>query len=117
MSYFVINLEAHSFVYISILLLHRCNLNMFVIIIYSVTNCEHWTAGHHVRKSITEANLRGPSSLPQVEYLLLVQWAGALGYWLAPLSSGFGSRLGGLKETKNVSPPSTCESQYCGEPT
>ena len=21
--------------------------------------------------------------------------------------------LGGLKETKNVSPPSTCESQYC----
>ena len=25
--------------------------------------------------------------------------------------------LGGLKEeTKNVSPPSTCESQYCGEP-
>ena len=24
--------------------------------------------------------------------------------------------LSGLKETKNVSPPSTCESQYCGEP-
>ena len=24
--------------------------------------------------------------------------------------------LGGLKETKNVSSPSTCESQYCGEP-
>ena len=24
--------------------------------------------------------------------------------------------LGGCKETKNVSPPSTCESQYCGEP-
>ena len=24
--------------------------------------------------------------------------------------------LGGLKETKNVSFPSTCESQYCGEP-
>ena len=24
-------------------------------------------------------------------------------------------RLGGLKETKNVSPPSPCESQYCGE--
>ena len=24
--------------------------------------------------------------------------------------------LGGLKETKNVSYPSTCESQYCGEP-
>ena len=23
---------------------------------------------------------------------------------------------GGLKETKNVSSPSTCESQYCGEP-
>ena len=23
--------------------------------------------------------------------------------------------LGGLKETKNVSSPSTCESQYCGE--
>ena len=23
---------------------------------------------------------------------------------------------GGLKETKNVSFPSTCESQYCGEP-
>ena len=23
--------------------------------------------------------------------------------------------LGDLKETKNVSPPSTCESQYCGE--
>ena len=23
--------------------------------------------------------------------------------------------LGGLKETKNVSPPSTCESQYCGD--
>ena len=22
--------------------------------------------------------------------------------------------LGGLKETKNVSSPSTCESQYCG---
>ena len=26
------------------------------------------------------------------------------------------SRLGGLKEAKNVSSPSTCESQYCGEP-
>ena len=25
--------------------------------------------------------------------------------------------LGGLKETENVSPPSTCESQYCGEPS
>ena len=25
-------------------------------------------------------------------------------------------RLGGLKETKNVSSPSTCKSQYCGEP-
>ena len=24
--------------------------------------------------------------------------------------------LGGLKETKKVSSPSTCESQYCGEP-
>ena len=24
--------------------------------------------------------------------------------------------LGGFKETKNVSSPSTCESQYCGEP-
>ena len=24
--------------------------------------------------------------------------------------------LGGLKETKNISSPSTCESQYCGEP-
>ena len=24
--------------------------------------------------------------------------------------------LGGLKETENVSCPSTCESQYCGEP-
>ena len=24
--------------------------------------------------------------------------------------------LGGLKETKSVSSPSTCESQYCGEP-
>ena len=24
--------------------------------------------------------------------------------------------LGDLKETKNVSSPSTCESQYCGEP-
>ena len=24
--------------------------------------------------------------------------------------------LGGLKETENVSSPSTCESQYCGEP-
>ena len=24
--------------------------------------------------------------------------------------------LGGLKETKNVSSPSTCESHYCGEP-
>ena len=24
--------------------------------------------------------------------------------------------LGGLTETKNVSSPSTCESQYCGEP-
>ena len=24
--------------------------------------------------------------------------------------------LGGLKETKNVSSPSMCESQYCGEP-
>ena len=24
--------------------------------------------------------------------------------------------LGGLKETKNVSSPSTCESQYSGEP-
>ena len=23
---------------------------------------------------------------------------------------------GGLKEAKNVSSPSTCESQYCGEP-
>ena len=24
--------------------------------------------------------------------------------------------LGGLKETENVSSPSTCESQYCGKP-
>ena len=24
--------------------------------------------------------------------------------------------VGGLKETKNVSSPFTCESQYCGEP-
>ena len=24
--------------------------------------------------------------------------------------------LGGFKETKNVFSPSTCESQYCGEP-
>ena len=24
--------------------------------------------------------------------------------------------LGGLKETKNVSSPSTCDSQYCGGP-
>ena len=24
--------------------------------------------------------------------------------------------LGGLKETKNVSSPSTCVAQYCGEP-
>ena len=24
--------------------------------------------------------------------------------------------LGGLKEIKNASSPSTCESQYCGEP-
>ena len=24
--------------------------------------------------------------------------------------------LDGLKETKNVSSPSTCESQYCGKP-
>ena len=24
--------------------------------------------------------------------------------------------LGSLKETKNVSSPSTCESQFCGEP-
>ena len=24
--------------------------------------------------------------------------------------------LGGLKETKNVSYPSSCENQYCGEP-
>ena len=24
--------------------------------------------------------------------------------------------IGGLKETKNVSSPSTCESQYCGGP-
>ena len=24
--------------------------------------------------------------------------------------------LGGLKKTNNVSSPSTCESQYCGEP-
>ena len=24
--------------------------------------------------------------------------------------------LGGLKETKNVSSPSTCETQYCGKP-
>ena len=24
--------------------------------------------------------------------------------------------LGGLKDTKTVSSPSTCESQYCGEP-
>ena len=29
---------------------------------------------------------------------------------------GSGPGLGGLKETKNVSSPSTCESQYCGEP-
>ena len=24
--------------------------------------------------------------------------------------------IGGLKETENVSSPSTCESQFCGEP-
>ena len=29
---------------------------------------------------------------------------------------GLFSGLGGLKETKYVSSPSTCESQYCGEP-
>ena len=29
---------------------------------------------------------------------------------------GSAPSLGGLKETKNVSFPSTCESQYCGEP-
>ena len=29
---------------------------------------------------------------------------------------GWAPGLGGLKETKNVSSPSTCESQYCGEP-
>ena len=28
---------------------------------------------------------------------------------------GSASGLGGLKETKNVSSSSTCESQYCGE--
>ena len=29
---------------------------------------------------------------------------------------GSAAGLGGLKETDNVSSPSTCESQYCGEP-
>ena len=27
-----------------------------------------------------------------------------------------GLAIGGLKVTKNVSSPSTCKSQYCGEP-
>ena len=31
-------------------------------------------------------------------------------------SSGFGSRSRRFERNKNVSSPSTCESQYCGEP-
>ena len=31
-------------------------------------------------------------------------------------TAAFHFSIPGLKETKNVSSPSTCESQYCGEP-
>ena len=50
---------------------------------------------------------------------LIIYRAGALG---VVSTAAFHARvrgsvpgLGGLKETKNVSSPSTCESQYCGE--
>ena len=46
-----------------------------------------------------------------------------LASWVVVSTSAFHARvrssvpgLGGLKETKNVSSPFTCESQYCGEP-
>ena len=52
---------------------------------------------------------------------LLVVWGGGPGVVVS--TAAFHARvrgsvpgLGGLKETKNVSSPSTCESQYCGEP-
>ena len=39
-----------------------------------------------------------------------------IAYWAGALDRGSVPGIGGLKETKNVSSPSTCESQYCGEP-
>ena len=48
------------------------------------------------------------------------QWAGGPRVVVSTAASyarvrGSVPGLGGLKETKNVSSPSTCESQYCGE--
>ena len=54
--------------------------------------------------------------------LATVYWFGAgdLGYCLAPLPFTLEfvvPGLGGLKETKNISSPSTPKTQYCGEPS
>ena len=45
------------------------------------------------------------------------------GPWVVVSTDAFHARVrgsvtgfGGLKETNNVSYPSTCENQYCGEP-
>ena len=60
---------------------------------------------------------------PRYKCLLMYQtpWAG--GPRVVVSTAAFHARvrgsvpgLGGLRETNNVSSPSTCESQYCGEP-
>ena len=56
--------------------------------------------------------------LSQTVYIITPQVGG--GPRVVVSTAAFHARvrgLGGLKETKNVSSPSTCESQYCGEPS
>ena len=57
----------------------------------------------------------------KIGFPLSAQWGG--GPMVVVSTAAFHARvqgsfpgLGGLKETKDVSSPSTCESQYCGEP-
>ena len=61
--------------------------------------------------------------LQTLEIFLLLQCGGG-GPRVVVSTAAFHARvrgsvpgLGVFKETKNVSSPSTCESQYCGEPT
>ena len=73
-----------------------------------------WTCLHHMIIFKTE-NKKTPHCC------MLLAWGG--GPRVVVSTAAFHARVrgsvpgpGGLKETKNVSSPSTCESQYCGEP-